>query len=300
MRLRPLPTAVLLMSLIASGCRKPDPAAEPSKQPSEEPETSVRYNLGELAPAPDWTRLHAFQHTITREDFVSLLDDVYGEAERKTWQSTITIQDAFAVITTSTADPASPPFTLHFADSEKTPPPRSWRSLAELPPSPAPLTRPLHDLKIAIDPGHIGGDWAKMEERWYQVGEDTKPVMEGSMTLAVAKLLKPQLEALGASVTLVRDSEEPVTDERPEDFLPAIIAGLRAQGIDPEDPPSLVFSPQRQAEKRFYRTAEIRARAQKINTVIKPDIVLCLHFNADSWGPPMPQSSRRIITSTFS
>ncbi len=271
MRLRPLPTAILLMSLIASGCRKPQP--EP-----------IRYNLGELAPAPDWDRLHAFQRTISREDFVTLLDDVYGEAERKTWQSTISIRGNAAEITTSTADPSAPSFKLHFTEYASTSPPRTWRSAAELNFSPAPLSLPLHDLKIAIDPGHIGGEWAKMEERWYQVGEDTKPVMEGSMTLAVAKLLKPRLEALGATVTLVRDSEEPVTDKRPEDFLPEVIESLRAQGIDPENPPSPAFSPRRQAEKRFYRTAEIRARATKINTIIKPDIVLCLHFNADAWG----------------
>ena len=36
------------------------------------------------------------------------------------------------------------------------------------------------------------------------------------MTLHVAKLLKPRLEALGATVSLVRENAEPVTPIRPE------------------------------------------------------------------------------------
>jgi hypothetical protein len=40
------------------------------------------------------------------------------------------------------------------------------------------------------------------------------------------------------------------------------------------------------AERLFYRTAEIHARAQRVNETLKPDLVLCLHFNADAWGDP--------------
>jgi len=40
------------------------------------------------------------------------------------------------------------------------------------------------------------------------------------------------------------------------------------------------------AERLFYRTAEIRARAELVNHSIKPDLVLCLHFNAEPWGDP--------------
>jgi hypothetical protein len=39
-----------------------------------------------------------------------------------------------------------------------------------------------------------------------------------------------------------------------------------------------------QCEKMFYRISEIHARAQRVNEEIKPDVVLCLHFNAESWG----------------
>jgi hypothetical protein len=39
-----------------------------------------------------------------------------------------------------------------------------------------------------------------------------------------------------------------------------------------------------QMEKLFYRVSEIHARGQRVNQQIKPDLVLCLHFNAESWG----------------
>ena len=64
----------------------------------------------------------------------------------------------------------------------------------------------LSGLKIALDPGHIGGEWAKMEERWFKMG-DTPPVEEGEMTLRVAKMLAPKLRALGARVSFVRAEE---------------------------------------------------------------------------------------------
>ena len=36
----------------------------------------------------------------------------------------------------------------------------------------------------------------------------------------------------------------------------------------------------------FYRYSEIRRRAVLVNTKLRPDLVLCLHFNAEGWGEP--------------
>ena len=74
--------------------------------------------------------------------------------------------------------------------------------------------KPLAGLRIAIDPGHIGGKWAKMEERWFQIGKG-KPVTEGDMTLRVAKLLEDRLKKLGAEVRLTRTGTSPLTKTRP-------------------------------------------------------------------------------------
>src|SRR4029077_12296004 len=36
----------------------------------------------------------------------------------------------------------------------------------------------------------------------------------------------------------------------------------------------------------FYRYSEIRRRAVLVNTKLHPDVVICLHFNAEGWGDP--------------
>ena len=40
------------------------------------------------------------------------------------------------------------------------------------------------------------------------------------------------------------------------------------------------------SELLFYRTAEIQERARLVNDELKPDLVLCLHYNAEGWGDP--------------
>ncbi|MDQ2660136.1 MAG: hypothetical protein M3Y03_06920, partial [Verrucomicrobiota bacterium] len=41
-----------------------------------------------------------------------------------------------------------------------------------------------------------------------------------------------------------------------------------------------------ESELLFYRNSEIRQRATIVNQELKPDVVLCLHFNAESWDDP--------------
>jgi hypothetical protein len=120
-----------------------------------------------------------------------------------------------------------------------------------------------------------------MEERWMQVG-DNKPIIEGDMVLDVARMIKKELERRGAKVSLIRDSDRPTTNLRPEKLKGPAIQSLRDNGRA-VNPASL----KSETERLFYRTAEIRARAKKVNTQLKPDLVLALHFNAESWGNPV-------------
>ncbi len=229
--------------------------------------------LSMMAAAPDWAALEIYQYTITRTDFERLLTTVFTTGNA--WMSCIAIDDTGAHIQTGNS-PDAGVFHLRFAHTGKEiQTQRHWRTTAELPPS-AP-EKPLADLKIAIDPGHIGGEWATMEERWFVANAGT-PVKEGDMTLFVANLLRPRLEALGATVSLVREKLEPVTQVRPD--------ALHTLALDsgaPDDSPAAL---QKLAERLFYRTAEIRSRADLVNATLKPDLVLCLHFNAEAWGDP--------------
>ncbi|MDX2079394.1 MAG: N-acetylmuramoyl-L-alanine amidase [Terrimicrobiaceae bacterium] len=226
-----------------------------------------------LAPRPDWSRLDPYQETITAADFVSLLDRIYAPGDAAA--GLIEVTEESAIIRTG---PNRPPYVLRFATSNGStkPLPVYWRPRSALPP--LVVGKPLAGLRIAIDPGHLGGPWAKMEERWFRVG-NSKPVTEGDMTLLVAKHLVPQLKALGADVFLTRTKPGPVTAQRPGQLRDAALESLGNR-----DEPATKDSVQKEAERLFYRASEIRKRAKLVNEVFKPDLVLCLHFNAEPWG----------------
>lgn len=245
--------------------------------------------LSALAPMPDWSQLERFQETITSAEFTRLLNEVYAPNDAAA--GLIEIHPGRAIIRKN-LEPGDV-WELRFAAQPNEPKPvqRFWRRASELPS--APKAKPLLGLKIAIDPGHLGGSWAHMEERWFQIG-DSAPVAEGDMTLLVAQRLAPVLETLGATVFLVRNSAEPVTAARPPQLLQPARDELARFGIlnPPEayasmEDPARGTSVQSQSELLFYRVSEIRARAERVNGSLHPDLTLCLHFNAEAWGDPL-------------
>jgi hypothetical protein len=249
------------------------------------PFASFSQRVMPLSQPPNWDRLNQFQETITHDEFVKLLESVYApNGAAAQW---IKVDSAEAVI----QENASDRFVLRFAQNLQTrkPVPRYWTSIDGLNPN---YEKPLDGIRIALDPGHLGGKWAQMEERWFQIGSST-PVTEGDLTLRVAQILAPRLRSLGAQVELVRASPEPVTDQRPAELKVQAEASLRDRGVTslqpsytgPDDPNREDSIPW-EAERLFYRVAEINARARILNEKIKPDLALCLHFNAEPWGNP--------------
>ncbi|HXL24033.1 MAG TPA: hypothetical protein VN942_00645 [Chthoniobacterales bacterium] len=245
-------------------------------------------NLGVLGSKPKWDVLENYQGAITHDEFAHLINDVYcthGFA-----QDLIKIDNDAAQILTNRESHNI--FTLHFAPdpNSKLRIPRLWRPGKSLPP--AKLNKPLSGLRVALDPGHLGGKWAKMEERWFQFG-DSKPVTEGDLTLRVSRILASRLKKLGATVLFVRNSTGPITSKRPGDFKELarkilIKDGLpqpRPDVLDPNDPEKQQTI-RWQSEMLFYRYSEIRRRAVLVNNKLHPDLVLCLHFNAEGWGDP--------------
>jgi N-acetylmuramoyl-L-alanine amidase len=248
-------------------------------------------NLSVLASKPKWSVLEKYQETITHDEFAHLIKDVY--CTHGLAPDLIQINDKTARILVNRA--AQKFFTLRFADDPeiagRKPVPRLWRPASSLPC--ANPKKPLSDLRIALDPGHLGGKWAKMEERWFQVGNSPPPVKEGDLALRVARILAPQLRRLGAKVSFVRNNIEPITPKRPDDFRELARRILIKNGVpqprmdvlDPNDP-AKAQTIRWQSEILFYRYSEIRRRAVRVNTKLHPDLVLCLHFNAEAWGDP--------------
>ncbi len=239
--------------------------------------------LTPLSSQPDWDGLQKFQETLTHDQFVHLLDEVY--AVGGTAHNSIKVEADYAEIRTT----GQHWIKLKFAKETPKPVPKYWRTPGDLPSN---NDWPLAGLTIALDPGHLGGTWAKMEERWFQIGT-AEPVTEGDLTLRTAKVLAPRLEELGAKVVFVRSRPGPLIPLRPDDLRSQARASLKARSIypilrtykgpaDPDKEHSISW----ESERLFYRVAEIHERANRVNRVLKPDLTLCLHFNAEPWGDP--------------
>jgi hypothetical protein len=245
--------------------------------------------LTPLAAKPDWSRLEAFQETMTRAEFQRLLDTVYAPGGAAA--GVIEVRETEAIVY-KTLVPAEP-MTLRFAPEGKAvkPPQTYWRVRAKLPA--VSVKKPLAGLRLALDAGHLGGAWGLMEERSFARPGDAA-VQEGDMTLLVVKRVAAEARRLGAKVSLVRDKAGPIAPFKVEAFYPAAEKELALMGIDevrqkyetPRDPLKM-HTVQWQAEKLFYRVAEIHERARKVNRTLKPDLLVCVHFNADDWHDPV-------------
>ncbi len=276
--------------------QSPAPASVPASAPVAAPAASLLIGtadqaaqlgkLSALGTTPNWSELEALAGSLTREEFQKVWQELYSEANALPPPFEIT-EEALLV---PTGQDAKPKLKLPFrpAGQSGTPQASSWRRARDLPPL---RGRPLlSDLHIALDPGHIGGSWAIMEERFlsFKMGES---IREGDLSLLTAKILKDRLQALGAIVSLVRENNDPVTTRRPADLEKDAFQMLAEAGF-PNPVPTYqgitgeakLLTVQWQSEKLFYRVSEIHARGERVNKQIKPDLVVCLHFNAESWG----------------
>ena len=225
--------------------------------------------LNDLADPPDWSRLDSFQKSISKQEFLRQLNEVY--CPRKSWWSPwIEIEENRARIRKKAG--SDDWYDLQFLESNET----SNFSLSRF---------QLSGSKILIDPGHIGGDFSEMEGRHFAMANDD-PVKEGDLALSVALKLKSELEKKGAVVSLSRKENQPVTQLRPKDFKELAENWFsRMEWLHelPEDEKSKRI--QKRQELYFYRVSEIMARSEIIRKS-QPDLILCIHLNAAPWPDP--------------
>lgn len=241
-------------------------------------------NIARLGRIPDWSALDPYQGSITREEFVYLLNHCYSRSPEDS-AGYIRLQADRALILKQSNFPELGWYDLRFRTERplSVPVPKYWRSPTEIDDLPANSTKPLQGLRIAIDPGHIGGKWVTWDDRHFKIGKDTIEVKEGEMTLIVAKILKRDLTLLGAEVFLTRESNNPTTNERVETLQEEARAYLTRRGQIPSA--GLVAGT---AKAMFAISSEIRSRGEIINQSIRPDLALCLHFDASPWPPGRP------------
>lgn len=242
--------------------------------------SAVQAKLTSLGQPPPWEHLEPFQETITEARFLHLLNEIY--APRSAYEPWIRIEGREAHIRLKAEEDEE--FILRFAESQDSalPPPRYWKPRQELPPPKE--GKPLSGIRIALDPGHIGGSYGPMEERSFPF-DDGPPIQEGDLTLEVARYLQKRLDDLGAEVWLSRSEAKPLTLETIEGLMPVAYQKITGKNYNKENYNASIHTPEirKLNELLFYRVSEIRARAEKVNGQIKPDLVLAVHFNAASW-----------------
>jgi N-acetylmuramoyl-L-alanine amidase len=250
-------------------------------------------------PTPNpWCPIDLYQQTITRAQFEQKLHSLYDPF--RVFPAYLDINDSRMVVYPTPQERRIPQFILHFAPPGQPRTPMRWfRTPAEFRAENHPIDKPLSGLRVAIDPGHIGGPWAQIEERSTRY-QGSAPVQEGDLNLITGRILKQELIDMGASVFVVRDSTEPVTPYRPGDMLPearemllqhsAHSSSLRAL---PPDKINLLFGHRVMglAEFLFYRCSEITERGNRIRNNFVPDITVTLYIDAT------PSSGRGHTTS---
>jgi len=169
---------------------------------------------------------------------------------------------------------------------------RYWRTAEEIVSQREEGGLPLSGLHLALDPGHIGGQWAAAEGRQFRIRKEDFYVREGELVLEVALLVRMQLVALGAEVTLLREANVRVNPKNPVDYLK-----LAAEQVGLPEEKSLaalwayVHAIQGRAVHLSIISGDLAERARVVNQVIQPDALISLHINAAAWPAPAASES---------
>jgi N-acetylmuramoyl-L-alanine amidase len=235
--------------------------------------------------SPRWGLLNPFRLTMTRAEFQSRLDRVFspGGAFQK-----FLVYDGDSVSVFDDELRQQRLYRLQFATDTCRVMKRSFKTLEDLPALKNPPAQPLRGLRIVLDPGHIGGEFARMEERLFKLNGGPAE-QEAVQNILVARLLAPQLQRAGATVLFTKNNFKPVTDASPEQFREPAEKYVRENIATRPDVRAmselareafLLDATRKRMEMEFYRNAEIRARAALVNERLQPDLTLCIHFNA--------------------
>jgi N-acetylmuramoyl-L-alanine amidase len=263
--------------------------------------------LAALVRAPtiaEWRTLERFDRTLTRQEFEERLDRVFDP-----WHGLrpyLKMERDAAVIYPDAGCRGAPLARVDFAPIPRLrqPLPVNFRRPGRHPTGGGPQ-HSLAGLHVVIEPADIGGAWATMEDRSVEFPGYGR-ICEGDLNLVVARLLRAQLERLGADVFLVRDREEPILPIARDHLLDAAerllryhadllpvplrewVAGLRRAGT-----PRLQFA----AGMLLTKAMETRARAELVRRSFRPDITIVLQHDAtpDSAEGRLAPTNRNIF-----
>lgn len=225
-----------------------------------------------------------FVHSFSFQDFDSYQGKVSREEIQEKLKYLIKNREAHNYF--SIRDGA---FIVYASLEEKQKNNEEYRLLLASSPSPSPSKKKsLMDCKIAIDPGHFGGQYAYLEQRFVKISSIVPPIAfnEGDLTFLTALYLKELLEKEGAKVFLTRTKQgEGALSQNFFEFL--------------QTQPSLWLMQKTltQLFRGVYNSLDLHARADKINA-FKPDVTVIIHYNAHDSEAEKNTSTTEKNTST--
>ena len=135
--------------------------------------------------------------------------------------------------------------------------------------------------KIAIDPGHLGGQWGFLEGKYLDM--QGLSFFEGDLTLLTAYVLKERLEKAGATVFITRTEAQSVLKENFWSWLRNDLSLIdREISINPQlKKERTIFYKKSSLEslfRKYYNRLDLFKRAEIINQ-FDPDLTIIIHYN---------------------
>lgn len=173
--------------------------------------------------------------------------------------------------------------------------------------------RPLEGIKIAIDPGHIAGDFetGKLEQKFLEFrANDTtglkEPVniTEGMLTWQTAMMLKNMLESDGAEVFVTRSKIENTSfgisyDEWLKTRKKKVLDSLRfSNKITSAEYKKYMNQDKKKFFWDFFRDHDLANRIKVINK-FQPDLSVIIHYNVDEKNTDWLKPSNKDFTMCF-
>lgn len=143
---------------------------------------------------------------------------------------------------------------------------------------------PLSGLHLALDPGHIGGEWASIEGRDFRISPDDHPIREGELALEVARIVQTELVKRGAVISLLREKNRPLNPKPPAAYY-ASAAERVAAPAEVSWASLFDYGLALRAEMNHMAViaGELAERARIVNAAVRPDALISLHINAAPW-----------------
>lgn len=173
------------------------------------------------------------------------------------------------------------------------------------------ITRTLKGMKIAIDPGHIGGtfDMGGVESRCMSLCIDSAhqiKLEEGNLTFFTAQFLKKKLEAQGATVILSRRDTgisslgitfyEWKRKIKNRDYIDSLVKA----GVMSEKQAAMVHNhlADRVLFSDVFGPMDLAGRARNINA-FKPDLTVVIHYNVNEKNTGWTKTTDKDFVMTF-